>query len=73
LDLVLHPVDDQSDTTLTLARLTPGTSYEVSGDVTTSVVADENGEAVIPAHLAGRIAINVRPTDTKANPRRNAR
>ena len=69
LDLVLHPVDDDVDTHLTLARLTPGISYEVSGDVTASVVADENGEAVVPAHLAGRSAINVRPTDTKASAR----
>ncbi|MBY6537802.1 hypothetical protein HQ325_03870 [Rhodococcus sp. BP-349] len=69
LDLVLHPVDDEAHTRLTLARLTPGISYEVTGDVTASVVADENGEAVMPVHLAGRTAINVRPTDTKTNAR----
>ncbi|MET0887642.1 MAG: hypothetical protein ABWX92_14470, partial [Mycetocola sp.] len=72
LDLVLYPVDDVTETSLVLARLTPGRSYEVSGDLTTSVVSDDEGEAVVSVRLTGRTAIHIRPTATASTSRLDA-
>ncbi|MFC9057183.1 hypothetical protein ACFTXB_03885 [Streptomyces sp. NPDC057074] len=65
LDLVLHPVGDEVETTLTVERLRPDTPYTVRsepGDATAGTVkADDEGRALLPARLRGRTRIELVP------------
>lgn len=62
LDLVLVPGAGPVRTTLRLAQLRPGTSYDVEGAGTRRLVADGAGRAELGLDLGGRTAVRVRPS-----------
>lgn len=61
LDLVLVPGAGPVRTTLTLAQLRPGASYDVRGGCATSLVADSAGRATLDVDLGARLAVRVTP------------
>ncbi len=62
LDLVLVPGAGPVRTTLRLAQLRPGASYDVDGAARDRLVADAAGRAELELDLGGRTAVRVRPS-----------
>ena len=62
LDLVLAPGAGPVRTTLRLAQLRPGASYDVEGGASEHLVADAEGRADVELDLGGRTAVRVRPS-----------